>query len=284
MMYGHEKSDRCVVPRKPPNKAEPSAAEGVEGRRLVKGRLGGTARSGHSAGSSCPQRPPGPAVLLHGSFRPRLAPPPTRDKSPVREFRTPGSVRGVCSNAHPYRDKDARCLRSRYVRLCSILSQPLRMACRVPSANAAPSRQLRRGWRASPRLRQAAHPNAVRGNRHPPADNSQALCQSHRATLGSQSVRHDTRSRPRISPDGGGPSRTPRFWSKPPAISLFPQAASPEQEYPTCPHVATGSLDYPHQLGRPAAFGKDDRAQGDLPPFMLLEADEMTCSDPCANG
>ena len=50
MMYGREKSDRCVVPRKPPNKAEQSAAEGVEGRRLVEGRAGGKARTGHSAG------------------------------------------------------------------------------------------------------------------------------------------------------------------------------------------------------------------------------------------
>ena len=31
----------------------------------------------------------------------------TQAKSPVREFRTPGSARGVRSNAHPYRDKDA---------------------------------------------------------------------------------------------------------------------------------------------------------------------------------
>ena len=29
----------------------------------------------------------------------------TQAKSPVREFRTPGSARGVRSNAHPYRDK-----------------------------------------------------------------------------------------------------------------------------------------------------------------------------------
>ena len=28
----------------------------------------------------------------------------TQDRSPVREFRTPGSARGVRSNAHPYRD------------------------------------------------------------------------------------------------------------------------------------------------------------------------------------
>ena len=37
MMYGREKSDRRVVPRKPANNAEPSATEGAEGRRLLKG-------------------------------------------------------------------------------------------------------------------------------------------------------------------------------------------------------------------------------------------------------
>jgi hypothetical protein len=50
MMHGHEKSDRCVVPRKFPNKAERSAAEGMEGRHLVEGRPVGKARTGHRAG------------------------------------------------------------------------------------------------------------------------------------------------------------------------------------------------------------------------------------------
>jgi hypothetical protein len=31
----------------------------------------------------------------------------TQDRSPVRESRTPGSARGACSNARPYRDRCA---------------------------------------------------------------------------------------------------------------------------------------------------------------------------------
>ena len=37
MMYGHGKSDRPIVPAKPPNEAEPKAKEAVEGRGLAKG-------------------------------------------------------------------------------------------------------------------------------------------------------------------------------------------------------------------------------------------------------
>lgn len=37
MMPGHGKSDGPIVPAKPPNKAEPKAAEAVEGRGLAKG-------------------------------------------------------------------------------------------------------------------------------------------------------------------------------------------------------------------------------------------------------
>jgi hypothetical protein len=49
MMYGREKSDSCVVPRKSSTKAEQSAAERMEGRRLVERRPVGTARSGNRA-------------------------------------------------------------------------------------------------------------------------------------------------------------------------------------------------------------------------------------------
>jgi hypothetical protein len=38
-MHDHGKSDSSVIPRKPPNKAERSGAEVVEGRELAKGRL-----------------------------------------------------------------------------------------------------------------------------------------------------------------------------------------------------------------------------------------------------
>ena len=40
MMHGHGKSDRPIVPAKPPNEAEPEQAkEAVEGRGLAKGNL-----------------------------------------------------------------------------------------------------------------------------------------------------------------------------------------------------------------------------------------------------
>jgi hypothetical protein len=38
MMHGHGKSDRPIVPAKPPNEAEPEAKEAVEGRGLAKGK------------------------------------------------------------------------------------------------------------------------------------------------------------------------------------------------------------------------------------------------------
>jgi RNA-directed DNA polymerase len=38
MMHGHEKSDRPIVPMKPPNEAEPEGKEVVEGRGLAKGK------------------------------------------------------------------------------------------------------------------------------------------------------------------------------------------------------------------------------------------------------
>jgi RNA-directed DNA polymerase len=38
MMHGHEKSDRPIVPMKPPNEAGPEGKEVVEGRGLAKGK------------------------------------------------------------------------------------------------------------------------------------------------------------------------------------------------------------------------------------------------------
>src|ERR1700687_3881465 len=50
----------------------------------------------------CPHR----ASFIRG--RTLALPSLTRGGSPVRESRTPGSVRGVCSNVHPYRDRTHR--------------------------------------------------------------------------------------------------------------------------------------------------------------------------------
>jgi hypothetical protein len=54
-MYERGKSDRLVVPTKPPNKA--IAAEVVEGRGRGEGNPGGTTRPGHRAGSGVPYVP-----------------------------------------------------------------------------------------------------------------------------------------------------------------------------------------------------------------------------------
>ncbi len=53
-MNDHEKSDGLVVPAKPPNNAEFSAAEVVEERRPAKGNAAGKTRPGPRAGTGVP--------------------------------------------------------------------------------------------------------------------------------------------------------------------------------------------------------------------------------------
>jgi RNA-directed DNA polymerase len=53
-MHGHGKSDRLVVPAKPPNKPARAGAEAVEGRGLGKGNAASKTRPGHRAGVSAP--------------------------------------------------------------------------------------------------------------------------------------------------------------------------------------------------------------------------------------
>jgi len=53
-MNAHEKSDRPVLPVKPPNNAARAAAEAVEGRGLRKGNVASKTRSGPSAGQGAP--------------------------------------------------------------------------------------------------------------------------------------------------------------------------------------------------------------------------------------
>ena len=53
-MNGHGKSDRPVVPAKPPNKPAQAGAEGVEGRGLPKGNTASKTRPGPSAGLGVP--------------------------------------------------------------------------------------------------------------------------------------------------------------------------------------------------------------------------------------
>src|ERR671925_345 len=53
-MHGHGKSDRPVVPAKPPNKPARAGAEAVEGRGLGEGNAAGKTRPGHRAGVGAP--------------------------------------------------------------------------------------------------------------------------------------------------------------------------------------------------------------------------------------
>ena len=53
-MHGDRKSDRPVVPAKPPNNAGVPVAEAVEGRGLGKGNAASTTRPGHGAGKGVP--------------------------------------------------------------------------------------------------------------------------------------------------------------------------------------------------------------------------------------
>jgi hypothetical protein len=73
-------------------------AEQVEGRERAKGNVA------EETSSRTPRR----GLLSQALSRVRQAPADactsTRGKSPVWECRTPGSVRGVLGNRHPYRD------------------------------------------------------------------------------------------------------------------------------------------------------------------------------------
>jgi hypothetical protein len=105
MMHEREKSDRCVVPSKPSNKAERSVAERVEGRHLLKGSA--SWRSTHRTQRRLTCAPRATLATLQnwmGRHNPERCHVTTCERSPVRESRTPGSVRGALSNERPYRD------------------------------------------------------------------------------------------------------------------------------------------------------------------------------------
>jgi len=100
-MYGCRESDSFVVPRKPSNKGRSMGpAEKVEGRGLAKGNVveqtrSRTQRRGLLSQALSRVRTVGTFGCLRVT---------TRGRSPVRSCRTPGSVRGVPCNRHPYRD------------------------------------------------------------------------------------------------------------------------------------------------------------------------------------
>jgi hypothetical protein len=101
MRDGRGQSDSPIVSETPPNKRSgaPGRAEGVERRGLAKGNV-----AVHTRDRTQGRRTPvtGARSRTAGSFECLCV--ITRGRSPVRESRTPGSVRGVLGNRHPYRD------------------------------------------------------------------------------------------------------------------------------------------------------------------------------------
>ena len=100
MMHGREKSDFAIVAMKPANKAGQPAAEWVERRVEAEGNTVEPRTRRTLCRASVPQwlaRVRQAALCASPSL--------TRGGSPVRKSRTPGSVRGVPGNGHPYRDR-----------------------------------------------------------------------------------------------------------------------------------------------------------------------------------
>ena len=98
MMNGPEKSDSAIVAKKPVNKAGVPVAERVERRAGTKG----------NAGQPRTRRTQSRSSVSLGLERVRQAdqrlPSLTQGRSPVRELRSLGSVRGVPGNRYPYRE------------------------------------------------------------------------------------------------------------------------------------------------------------------------------------
>lgn len=103
MMHGHEKSDRRVVLTRASNNAAPAAAEKMEGRRLLKGSVEWRDVCWTQRQHSHVQYATRPQVVVR-QIRSERYHAITQERSPVRESRTPGSVRGAASNRRPYRD------------------------------------------------------------------------------------------------------------------------------------------------------------------------------------
>ena len=99
MMYELEKSHSLIVPMRSANKTGLLVAESMEGS-------GGIARNAElqrTVRTLCRLSCVPGAARIRGavSCGPASS---ARDKNRMREFRTYGSVRGVPSNGHPYRD------------------------------------------------------------------------------------------------------------------------------------------------------------------------------------
>ena len=113
-MHDLEKSDSAIVAAKPPNKAGPPAAEAVEPRAGAKG----------NADQQSTHRTQSRERVTQALSRVRQAavsasPSNTQGRSRMLELGSSGSVRGVPSNGHPYRNPAptavicSRCLEGR---------------------------------------------------------------------------------------------------------------------------------------------------------------------------
>jgi hypothetical protein len=99
MTNEQEKSDLFIVAMKLANKPGRPGAESVEPRKRTEGNTGEQHTCRTQSRESVSQRLDWVRGAARGasSFI-------TRGRSPVRELRPPGSVRGVPSNGHPSRD------------------------------------------------------------------------------------------------------------------------------------------------------------------------------------
>jgi hypothetical protein len=102
MTNEQEKSDLFIVAMKLANKPGRPGAESVEPRKRTEGNTGGQRMCRTQSRESVFQR----LAWVRGAAR-GASSFITRGGSPVRELRPPGSVRGVPSNGHPYRDSGA---------------------------------------------------------------------------------------------------------------------------------------------------------------------------------
>jgi hypothetical protein len=95
-MHDLEKSDSAIVAAKPPNNAGPPAAEAAERRAGAKG----------NADQQSTHRTQSRTRVTQALSRVRQAalPSDTQGRSRMLESGLSGSVRGVPSNGHPYRD------------------------------------------------------------------------------------------------------------------------------------------------------------------------------------
>jgi hypothetical protein len=99
MTNEQEKSDLFIVAMKLANKPGRPGAEPVEPRKRTEGNTGEQHTCRTQSRANVSQR----LDWVRGAAR-GVSSLITRGGSPVRELRPPGSVRGVPSNGHPYRD------------------------------------------------------------------------------------------------------------------------------------------------------------------------------------